>query len=53
MVSQKIFNTNIVYYILIFLTDIYTPSYDQRFLSYAFWKLTRSLKFGSERIQVF
>jgi hypothetical protein len=28
---------------------IYTPSYDQRFKSYGFWKLTELLKFDSRQ----
>jgi hypothetical protein len=33
--------------VLSFLTDIYMPSYNQRFKSYGFWKLTELLKFDS------
>jgi hypothetical protein len=40
-------NTKIIEYILIFPMTIYTPSYNQRFKSYKFWKLTELLKFRS------
>jgi hypothetical protein len=46
-------NTRVVEHILIFPTVICMPSYDQRFVSYDFWKSTKSLKFCSERIRVF
>jgi hypothetical protein len=49
--SQETFNTSIVDRVLRFPTDIYTPSYDQRFESYDFWKSTRLLKFYSEQIR--
>jgi hypothetical protein len=41
-----------VYNVLIFSTDIYTPSYDQRFNSYGFWMLTELLKFNSGQNRV-
>jgi hypothetical protein len=47
MVYMETFNDVIVYNILIFPTDIYTPSYDQRFKSYGFCKFTELLKFDS------
>jgi hypothetical protein len=47
MKSQETFNSSIVDNILSFPADIYTPSYDQFFKSYRFWKLTELLKFDS------
>jgi hypothetical protein len=47
MVYLETFNDVIVYNVLIFPTDIYTPSYDQRFKSYGFCKFTELLKFDS------
>jgi hypothetical protein len=52
MESQKTLNNNIVNNILSFLMDIYTPSYDQRFKSYKFWKLTELLKIDSRQNRV-
>jgi hypothetical protein len=47
MESQETFHNVIVDNVLIFLMDIYTPSYHQRLKSYGFWKLTELLKFDS------
>jgi hypothetical protein len=47
MESQETFNNSIVDNVLRIPKDIYTPSYDQRFKSYGFWKLTELLKFDS------
>jgi hypothetical protein len=47
MESEETFNNSIVVNVLSFLTDMYTPSYDRRFKSYGFWKLTELLKFDS------
>jgi hypothetical protein len=52
MESQETFNNFISYNILSFPTAIYTPSYDQRFRSYRFWKLTELLKFDSGQNEV-
>jgi hypothetical protein len=40
-------NNKLVANILRFLTVIYTPSYDQWFKSYEFWKLTELLEFDA------
>jgi hypothetical protein len=47
MESQETFNNSIVDNVFRFLMDIYMPSYNQRFKSYGFWKLTELLKFDS------
>jgi hypothetical protein len=51
--SKETFNTRIVDRVFVFLADIYTPSYNQRFGSYDFWNSARSLKFCSEQIRNF
>jgi hypothetical protein len=50
---QKTLNEKLIDNFSCFPTVIYTPSYNQRFQSYDFWKSTRSLKFNSKQIRTF
>jgi hypothetical protein len=51
--SPKTLNSKLLANFICLPTVIYTPSYNRRFVSYDFWKMTRSLKFCSEQIKVF